>query len=93
MNLYRQTMQPDGNMQETEICRCPDSLISSRSGLINFFKLYAGREFGGREGRDWRIMSDPRCLVPVYVNQLVPCKAGAGAMAGAMEYGESLIVK
>jgi len=88
MTLYRQTLLPNGNVSELPICKCPDSLLSSRTGLQNFFRLHAARAFGGREGRDWRIISEPRALVPLHVNQLVP-----GPTPGTMDYGESLIVK
>ena len=54
-----------------EICELPRSLLSSRNGLVNFFRLHAGRVFGGREGKDWRVCVQPRCLCPVSVNQTI----------------------
>ena len=70
-----------------EICEAPASLLSSRNGLTNFLRLHAGRVFGGREGRDWRICEQARYLVPLTVNQLVPGRDGQ------VEYGQQLIIE
>lgn len=79
----------NANGDKLEIANCPSSLLSSRKGLENFLRLYAGRVFGGREGRDWRVCAnDSRCLVPLSVNQLVPV-----GHAGQMEYGQQLVVE
>jgi hypothetical protein len=69
------------------VCEFPDSLMSSRRGLESFFRLYAGRIFGGREGRDWRFTFKERELVPISVNQLVP------SQTGGMDYGQQLTVE
>lgn len=71
-----------------EIADCPASLLSSRTGLENFLRLYAGRVFGGREGRDWRICVKDKNLVPLSVNQLVPT-----GPSGNMEYGQQLVIE
>lgn len=83
----------DANGNEFPICDAPASLLSSRTGLINFFRLHAGRVFGGSEGKAWRICVNARELVPVCVNQLVPCRDGVGAMTGCMDYGQQLVIK
>lgn len=94
MKLYHLSII-GGFTNELEICDCPKTLLSSRTGLTNFLRLHAGRVFGGREGRDWRICADDRALVPLSVNQLVPVKPGdgPGALTGCMEYGDQLIIK
>ena len=92
MRLYHLSIVA-GQSIETPVCEFPSNLASSQSGLSNFLRLYASRIFGGREGRDWRICPQPRCLIPLTVNQLVPVKTGAGAMAGCKEYGDQLIIK
>lgn len=86
MKLY-QLQTINGNSYETEIADCPKSLLSSRTGLQNFLRLYASRIFG-TEGKHWRICCDDRCIVPLSVNQLVPHGPGS-----QMEYGDQLIVK
>lgn len=91
--MMKLVLLQDTNGAELEICDCPSSLLSSRTGLSNFLRLHAGRVFGGREGRDWRVCEQRQCLVPLTVNQLVPCKDGVGAMTGCMDYGQQLVIK
>jgi hypothetical protein len=84
MKLYRRAIV-DGKPVDTEVVNFPRNLASSKAGLINFFRLYAGRVFGGREGRDWRIIQQEREVVSCCVKQLVTTAQGA-------EYGDSLLV-
>lgn len=74
-----------------EIADFPSALLTSRKGLENFLKLYAGRVFGGREGRDWKICArevNANCLVPLTVNQLVPSGPN-----GQIDYGQQLVIE
>lgn len=86
MTLY---LLQDASGNKLPVCECPSSLLSTRAGLTNFLRLHAGRVFGGREGRDWRVCPAERnCLVPLTVNQLVPI-----GHAGHMEYGQQLVIE
>ncbi len=83
MNLI---LLQDRNGSEREICKAPNSMLTSRIGLTNFLRLHAGRIFGGREGRDWLICGNDRYLVPLSVNQLVHTATGT-------DYGQQLVIK
>lgn len=87
-NTMKLILLQDSNGAELPIVDCPAGVLSSRPGLTNFLRLYAGRVFGGREGRDWRICQNDRCLVPLSVNQLV-----TGPTPGTMDYGQQLVIK
>ena len=63
----------DTEGQRRKVAECPPSLLSSRAGLENFLRLHATRQFGpkgsGIQGRrNWRIVEQIRCLVPLYVS-------------------------
>jgi len=83
MKLY---LLQDASGAKLPITDFPSALLSSRSGLFNFMHLYACRQFG-REGRDFRIIAQPQCLVPLRVEQLVRTPSGE------MEYGQSLVIE
>ena len=76
----------DVNGKRREICELPSNLLSSRSGLVNFFRLHAERVFGGREGTNWRICVQPQCLCPVSVNQIIWNESYS-----EMDYGMQLV--
>lgn len=71
--------------QTIPVCQIPDSLFSSRLGLLNFFRLHASRIYG-QEGRNFRVITNPRELCPLRVNQIVIDPA-----TGQADYGESLV--
>lgn len=51
------------------VCAVPVSLFSSVCALRHFLATHAGRRLGGFEGRDWRIVPEPRgCLVPFHAS-------------------------
>ena len=77
----------NGKTFDFELCEFPASLSTSRVGTVNFFRLHAGRIFGGREGRDWRVCVNSRQLIPESVNQLVT------SPNGGVEFGDQLIVQ
>jgi len=65
----------------------PTTLLSSRSGLTNFFRLHASRLYGN-EGRDFRVIVKPQEFCPISVNQIVIDPA-----TGKAEYGETLVAR
>lgn len=77
----------NANGDALPVCELPSTLLSSRNGLVNFFRLHASRIYGN-EGRDFRVIVKPEELCPVYVNQIVIDPA-----TGKADYGESLVAR
>lgn len=52
---------------ETVVCEVSDIVLRSRAATRCLLATHAGRMFGHREGRDWRIVQDPASyLVPFH---------------------------
>jgi hypothetical protein len=72
MNLIKITGHPvTGNPVEVIVGKVGNRELRSNRHLREFLELQAINHFGGREGRDWRIVQNPvGCLIPVYVREI-----------------------
>jgi hypothetical protein len=72
MNLIKTTTHPiTGNLGEIIVGKIGNRELRSTRDLREFLELQAINHFGGREGRDWRIIQNPvGYLIPIYVRQI-----------------------
>ena len=72
MKLFKLTSHPvTGATVEMPVAKVSNRELRSVRHLREYLELQAINHFGGREGRDWRIVQNPiGYLIPVYVREI-----------------------